>query len=171
MASIPRIPQGGITDQYLVKASSQNYDTKWITPYRVGQFAFGGVIFYVDITGNHGLVAASADEPGGAAYTWGLVTTPGTAQNQCANKAAVDGYGDWFVPSQAQMSMLYFNRYAVGGDPNGGFSNATALASLYWTSTVTDLPANHAWFQEFGLAAQGHAVQATALSARCIRAF
>ncbi len=175
IASIPTLPAGGTTGQVLTKVNNNNYDTKWATPsgakYTVGQSAFGGKIFYVDSTGQHGLVAAITDEPGGANYTWGNSTTSGTAQYQCTNKAAVNGYANWFLPDQAQMTLLYTNRYAIGGSPNGGFSNTTlSNASLYWTSTESDNPGT-AWFMYFGNAFQGNNPENNSYSVRCIRAF
>jgi hypothetical protein len=170
IASIPKLPAGGTTGQVLAKANNNNYDTQWVTQYMVGQFAFGGVIFYVDSTGQHGLVAATADEPGTANYTWGLPTTLGTAQYQCANKTA-GGYNNWIVPDKAQMTLLYTNRYPIGGSPNGGFSSTTlSNTSAYWTSTESDSP-GFSWYMDFGLGYQNLNSESSFLSVRCIRPF
>jgi hypothetical protein len=61
--------------------------------YAVGQSVFGGKIFYLDSTGQHGLIAATADEPGGAIYTWGDSTTLRTAQYQCGVNRVAMAFG------------------------------------------------------------------------------
>lgn len=69
----PGVAAGGTTGQILAKASDNDFDTQWIDgpgTYIVGQEAMGGVVFYVDSTGQHGLIAARADNNGGSAITW-----------------------------------------------------------------------------------------------------
>ncbi|MFI4919607.1 MAG: hypothetical protein ACHP65_08630 [Legionellales bacterium] len=69
IAKIPLIAAGGTTGQLLAKNSNANYDTTWVNPptvnpttvYTVGQQAMGGIVFYVDSTGVHGLIAASTE--------------------------------------------------------------------------------------------------------------
>ncbi|WP_412754273.1 DUF1566 domain-containing protein [Legionella donaldsonii] len=67
------IPAGGTTGQLLAKVTNLNYDTQWIdgpVTYAVGQQTMGGVVFWVDSSGQHGLIAASADNEGGGTVTW-----------------------------------------------------------------------------------------------------
>lgn len=178
VVSIYAVPTGGTTGQVLAKASSANYDTHWVSSstnqYMVGQSVLGGVIFYiyVDSLGiQHGLVAATTDEPGGAIYTWGASTTPGTAQYQCAS-VSYGGYTDWVVPNQAQITALYNNRFAI--DPtapngNGGFSN-NAVDYQYWSSTVDVSTPGNAWMQIFAGGGQVSGSQIVPSgSVRCIR--
>ncbi len=40
------------------------------TTYSVGDFAQGGIVFWVDETGQHGLVAAKVDQDGGSGIQW-----------------------------------------------------------------------------------------------------
>lgn len=56
--------EGGLTGQYLIKGSSDDFDTVWVDgppTYIVGQNALGGIVFWVDSTGAHGLISAAAD--------------------------------------------------------------------------------------------------------------
>ena len=178
------MPTSGTTGQILAKMTDNNHDTQWVSAsagqYTIGQSVLGGVVFfvYVDSTGTqHGLVAAEADEPGGPNYTGGLSTTSGTAQYQCANKTT-NGFTDWILPNQSQITILYNNRFAIDPtDPNGngGFSNeeqfnGDTTASIYWSSTTTN-SACSAWSQYFGNGTQNPQLANTLLSVRCIRTF
>lgn len=112
----------------------------------LGQNYGGGIIFYIDTTGQHGLIAATQDQ--GRVY-WGCVnvllgntsTAFGTGQantteisNNCgAGTAArickdlvLDGYDNWFLPSLAELTLLFSNNYGIGG---------WDLAYIYWSSS------------------------------------
>jgi hypothetical protein len=59
------VPTGGLTNQMLVKQSPANFDTAWVdTPsaHYIGENALGGVVFWVDSSKTHGLVAAKIDQ-------------------------------------------------------------------------------------------------------------
>ena len=118
--------------------------------FRVGQDYQGGIIFYVDETGNNGLIAAREDV-GQAAWgcpsilingadgegigsgfenTLAIVrdcNDPGTAAELCEN-LVLNGFDDWFLPSKEELNQLYLHRKTVGG-----FSDE--LNSAYWSST------------------------------------
>ncbi|ETO92016.1 DUF1566 domain-containing protein [Legionella oakridgensis] len=137
---------GTAQDPYVVTNSAR----------RVGEQQDGGVIFYVDATGQAGLVAATADEPGGAAYTWQ------GAIDECTNK---DGGNGWFLPSRTQLTLLWTNRYAIDSDDaNGGFAN-----DAYWSSTENF--AINAWHQNFNDGVQFDDNKVISLRVRCVRAF
>lgn len=53
--------------------AEEGYDceSNEITSYQVGDLAYGGMVFYVDETGQHGLVAAMEDLTDGATDPWG----------------------------------------------------------------------------------------------------
>jgi hypothetical protein len=103
----------------------------------VGEEHGGGIVFYVDGTGKHGLIVAKADMPtlssdkeeGG--FTW------------CDAKAACttfesNGYRDWFLPNKEQLNQLYLNKLAVGGFVDNHY---------YWSST--EYNEDIAWLQNF----------------------
>lgn len=115
------------------------------TPY-LGQRYAGGIVFHVDGTGMHGLVAAEADQ---GSFRWGCPGTPvptgGELGMGATNTAAIvascgeagiaarvaddlvlHGYDDWFLPSRDEVSLMYVNLAAQG---LGG------LGSYTWTST------------------------------------
>lgn len=121
--------------------------TSQTTALAVGQSYGGGVIFYIDGTGQHGLIAAQADLSSGSPWgcyghlvsgTNGSVgsgqnntnlilsscSDAGTAAAACA-LLVLNGYNDWFLPSSGELYELFLKKDIIGG-----FS-----ASWYWSST------------------------------------
>ena len=112
----------------------------------------------------HGLVAALADEPGGAAYT------QLAAINRCASKIE-NGYSDWFLPNKAQATVLFNNRFAINpNDFNGGFPDTTST-SIYWSSSPVTGSTSDGWRQLFSTGEQSNNLVSLTFSARCVRAF
>lgn len=74
--------------------NSQLNQLTQVTTYTVGQQALGGIVFYVDATGTHGLVAAKNQNGTASSQTWdgGLSnSTPGN--NSIIVNASGDGIG------------------------------------------------------------------------------
>jgi hypothetical protein len=102
---------------------------------KIGDSYGGGVVLYVDATGQHGLIAAKTDV---LAHSSGKVE--GFFSWYGANVAAnafVEGYGDWFLPNKEQLNQLYLNKQVVGG----------TMETYYWSSSESD--ANDGWGQDF----------------------
>jgi hypothetical protein len=161
----------------------------------------GGLIFYLDTLDVHplfeGLVAASSDQslyaewgcpsesvPGadGTAIGTGnqntididlYCTDPGLAADTCAN-LILNGYDDWFLPSQDELNLMWENLADSDGDNNNlGLSDPNNLGGFltggYWSSSEID--AVEAWRQSF---LEGNLVpqpKANAYIVRAIRAF
>ncbi|AFK04415.1 hypothetical protein Emtol_3286 [Emticicia oligotrophica DSM 17448] len=117
--------------------------------YSVGQSKFGGVIFFVDDSGQHGLVAATTDQSvgttwyngnyintlatrtgvfGGANNTERIITEQGAGNYAAsiASQGSNGGFGDWYLPSKDEMAKMY---QQIGVIPS-----ITAGAN-YWSST------------------------------------
>ena len=86
---------------------------------RIGAHHGGGIIFYVNGSGQHGLIAATDDQGTGSWYD---------AVQMCKNYRG-GGFSDWFLPTMSQLRLLYSERNVVGG-----FPGADTYAS-YWSST------------------------------------
>ena len=133
---------------------------------KIGQLHQGGVIFWLDATGKHGLVADTEDlstgikwgENGvtgaadtaigtGKSNTQKIVATFGTAGDYAANlckKSRRGGFEDWFLPSKAELNAMYKIKGQIGG-----FSN-----THYWSSS--EYSTNIAWIQYFSSGSQSN---------------
>jgi len=148
----------------------------------IGASYGGGIIFYIDGTGQHGLISATSDQSTGA--EWGCLSTsiPGTSSAigmgqanttaivtncstlgtaaQICDALVLNGYSDWFLPSKDELNQMYLQKTVIGGF--GG--------NPYWSSYEYD--ANLAWcqyFEEYG--AQDYYWKDTTYYVRAVRAF
>jgi hypothetical protein len=124
---------------------------------QIGDSYGGGVVFYVDGTGQHGLIAAKTDVtvniPGKekAFFTW--------YSAKVAANAFVEGYGDWFLPNKEQLQQIYSHRFALVG----------IEGTYYWSSSESD--ATKAWAQDFTTGGQLDGNKTNTGRARPVRHF
>ncbi|EAT58767.1 hypothetical protein CferDRAFT_0694 [Chlorobium ferrooxidans DSM 13031] len=125
----------------------------------LGDATGGGIVFFVDKTGEHGLIAARQDLPGHSAginydgfFTWK------DAKKGCEN-LELNGFSDWFLPNKEQLNQLFAARVLVGGF--GG--------SDYWSSTENGSKA--AWGQYFLSGVQYSGTKTHVDRVRAIRSF
>lgn len=120
-----------------------------ITPtFSVGQSKFGGVIFYVDESGQHGLVAALSDQSSATWYNGNYKNTlairsgiysgfnnterinteqgAGTYAASIATQNNSGGFGDWYLPSKDEMTKMFQQIAVIPAITNG---------ANYWSST------------------------------------
>ncbi len=125
---------------------------------KIGEYYCGGIVFYLNNSGQHGLIAAKADMQGHSAdkeegyFTWA------DAKAACHNFVS-NGYSDWFLPNKDQLNQLYINESAVGD----------FVDKFYWSSTERD--ASNAWRQFFGDGYQHDYSKSQGYRARAVRAF
>lgn len=151
--------------------------------YTLGQEYGGGVIFYLDSTRQHGLIAAIADldttaawyngtyyttkargiAPGtGAVNTWKIIHALGETGNYAAlacHNYRGGGQIDWYLPSKNELNLMYKRKDIIGGFVTG----------YYWSSTESDF--KYAWSQYFGFGYQGLNDKKFAFFVRPVRAF
>ena len=153
----------------------RQYDGEEVT-YQVGDLAEGGIVFYVDSTGQHGLVAAMEDIEG--TYEWGCYGTDINGNNsnvspeldaigtglqntleivaECsetpiaASEALAyesQGYSDWYLPSYYELLEMYTTIGSGGLNGNiGGFDCGGYC--FYWSSSESNN--NRVWIINFG---------------------
>jgi len=150
--------------------------------FHIGDSYGGGIIFYLDSTKKHGLIAAKTDQSTGISwYNGSYIKTNavGTgigkgatntekitkaqgkgsyAAKLCANYKG-GGFTDWFLPSKNELNKLYLHKDKVPG----------LAATNYWSSTEYDQ--NNAYDQEFGGGFQFHDDKSFTIHVRAVRAF
>ena len=189
-------PSGGTS--YTITGTSQLLSVPYalyaktagnVLSHSVGDKFGGGIVFYVYDDGQHGLIAALADQSTGIRWYGGSYT------NTCArgdgvgaglkntaiiiaNQGSVDGnsfaaricneysvtvdgvmYGDWYLPSKYELNLLYAQKTVVGG----------FAFNFYWSST--EFGSASAWNQNFGYGGQGVYSKGNAFYVRAVRAF
>jgi|GEM_PF-481751 len=131
------------------------------TVMKIGQEHGGGIIFYVDATGKHGLIASKSDLPGNSAatdeklkglYFWS------EAKIACA-AFAIGDYSNWRMPNRDELKKLQLAKSMVGGFTRSG----------YWSSSAKD--GGSAWIRDFGSGKEGNGKKSTAYRVRPILSF
>ena len=126
---------------------------------KIGLSYKGGIIFYIDDSGKHGLIASTADQSitdpwwngsfvttgatstsDGSANTTAIISAQGNSGSYAARNCRTyngGGFNDWFLPSKDQLNMLYLKKDIVGA----------FTTNIYWSSTEYDT--GEAWVQDF----------------------
>lgn len=164
------------------KGTTLGNDVTFTSEYVTGEFLYGGYIFYVDKTGEHGLVCAPSDQsqssvwadciPAGAAgrtVGTGVQNTAdilrgcpeeGNAARLCSD-LELNGYDDWFLPSVNELYLMYTNLHT---NKLGAFSD-----SFYWSSTQDNFGA---WVVSFYYGSKSnHSRAEDSIRTRAVRAF
>jgi hypothetical protein len=161
------------------------------TVHTIGESYGGGIVFYVYDGGQHGLIAATADQSAGIRWYGGINNHKNTRARAngigaglkntpiiIASEGPVDGagfaatvcneysvtvggvtYGDWYLPSIHELSLLYVQRIAVGGFSTGS----------YWSSTEIDTTL--AWRLAFNSGTSYSYAKYQSFYVRAVRAF
>ncbi len=142
-------------------ASAGSVDMTTQVTYHIGDNHGGGIIFYLDSTKKHGLIAAKTDQGTGVSWYNGsyvstgakgtLIGTGASNTSKIINKQGSGnyaaklcksyrggGFSDWYLPSKAELNQLYLHKNKVTG----------LSTSNYWSST--EFNQNNAYDQEFG---------------------
>jgi hypothetical protein len=157
----------------------------------IGDTTQGGIIFYLDPSGCHGLVCALTDHSSTAtwyssfsymhtrAYGSGLFEgkyntkminwEQGGSTAAAAICAAYTGgsFNDWYLPSIEELNKMYLNigqGNALGLGDIGGFAIGN-----YWSST--EIGSNNAWGQNLTFGYQGNSNKDDLNHVRAVRAF
>ena len=158
----------------------------------IGDDYGGGKVFWVDEDGQHGLIAAPTDQSEGIQWYNGSFTDTNASRggvnaggynteriiiNQGAGSYAAQlcanyqggGYGDWYLPSIAELNLMYLN---IGPGAPSPFTNVGGFATdLYWSSTES--ASTHALSQNFldGTQPGSFSSKGRTFRVRAVRAF
>lgn len=169
----------------LILSTSCTKEEKPLPTLEIGADYGGGIIFYVDSTGQHGLICASYDQS--AAIMWNngtnMVTNATAIHNGKANTAAIvtvqgagnyaaqicndldiNGYNDWYLPSKSECFTMYFNLKLMKG--LGHFAEG-----IYWSSTEASVNNAYSQYANDGYPPNGGYYKNTAYHVRAVRAF
>jgi hypothetical protein len=166
--------------------------------YEVGDFEHGGIVFYIDDSGQHGLVCTKEDY--GTGVKWGNrkkvrrnerfsedMSTTTTIFNEksvrrdsigedhamqiCEKLKVIEGgktYKDWYLPSKEELNMMYLD--AVKIDSTALANGGSPFAkTYYWSATEVDYTS--AWVQYFENGNQAQHFKNYRYNARAVRAF
>lgn len=157
------------------------------TKLTIGTEYGGGIIFYVDSTGQHGLICASYDQ--GTALTWNngtdIITNatgagmgagnsntaiivaaqgPGDYAAKICSDLDINGYSDWYLPSKSECFAMYFNLKIM--KDIGHFTDA-----LYWSSTEASIGNAYSQYANDGYPPNGGYYKNTTHYVRAVRSF
>lgn len=163
----------------------------------VGELYGGGVVFWVDHTGEHGLIVSMVDLSTSQAWSNVTSTLIGTTNDWDgeSNTGAIIGqsghtnsaaklcddytnadygtgtYSDWYLPSVAELNHVWNNFYEVQKAlTNDGNSATTPLVRhIYWSSS--EYNDNSAWFFNFYFGSVSPDTKHNTYSVRAVRAF
>src|SRR5450759_1990467 len=134
----------------------------------IGESYGGGIIFYLDASGKHGLIAATTDQSTGIQWyngsytnTTAFASSVGAGDGNTSMIVFNQGAGayaaklfydlntgvftDWYLPSKYELDLMYRN---IGQGNLLGLGNVGGFATNgYWSSTEND--SNFAWAQSF----------------------
>lgn len=137
--------------------------------YAIGDYAHGGVVFWVTPSGKHGRVASLYNIDGidwsdiyteigksarstinGSGNSIAIVSQSGhskSAAQHCLDLAYA-GYDDWYLPAKNELNQMFMSKTAIEATAtaNGG---EAFIATSYWSSTESDIDATEAWNQNF----------------------
>lgn len=158
----------------------------------IGTNGEDGVVFYVDETGQHGLICSKADIDGGSGVAWSNIisveigATAKSEFNGDANTNAIIGQashtssaaklcadystngtskGDWYLPAIDELSLIYHAKYKINKALN---TNSFALTG-YWSST--EYTNSYAWPYYFDNGYSNYHGKDRTYRVRAVRAF
>ena len=145
----------------------------------IGKTYGGGIIFYLDSSGQHGLIAAPTDQKSNAQWGFfqeqvsahdltigsGMSNTRKIAKAGKKQKIAavicynleLNGFSDWYLPSKEELETLFANLKL------NHIGNLTS--NDYWSSSETDF--NNAWIVDF---MRGTSIEKNVVTPACVRA-
>ena len=175
---------------YALHAKTAEKLTNDVCDLAIGDTYQGGIIFYLDASGCHGLVCVSTDQSSGIrwynganmdtyAYGSGVGSGKGNisamqrwqgagtyASSICYN-ILINGYQDWYLPSDYELNLMYLN---IGQGNSLGLGNVGGFSSSrYWSST--EHSPSVVWYIDFSSGFNDGDLKSKLYRVRAVRAF
>ena len=162
---------------------TENYQKR----YAIGDRAHGGIVIYVDPTGQHGVVCAPVDQKfkGKDYAVWGCLgksiigarrtamytgaqntkditktCTKGETAADICSKLRLNGFSDWYLPAKGELNAIYKAKKKA---------KLKIKRSGYWSSTGTG--DGNAWVQTMGAGFQFVSAKYGSHRVRAVRKF
>jgi hypothetical protein len=119
---------------------------------KLGDHNSGGIIFYLDQTGEHGKVCAAEDQNSNSNWI--------DANTSC-NYSNLNGYNDWYLPTQDDLERMYQKLHKNG---IGAFAT-----TYYWSSS--EYNSANVWIQSFNSGSQFVSSKSKIYHVRAVRTF
>jgi hypothetical protein len=169
--------------------------------YAVGDFAHGGVVFYVEPCGTKGLVSAIEDQDGGSGIKWrggstnyntmakgdelyagkmntSIIIAVHAAKNDFDEHAALacanytyGGFGDWYLPSLKELELMWQNRAVIDATATANGGSTFFSNFSYWSSTERIDNGNFAENILWSIGDKGGNAKDWLMRVRAVRAF
>ncbi len=163
----------GCTDEAADNYNSNATDDDGSCHYskHIGDSYGGGIVIDVDLSGQHGIIAAPSDQSAGAPWlvdtnivTYATYTQifqgelntnmivalqgAGDYAAKICDDLVLNGYDDWYLPSKSELKEIYDNRNILEGLSD----------DYYWSSTENDneLWRNLSWYQQMDSTFMGY---------------
>ncbi len=169
-----------------------------VSNYKIGDFAHGGIVFWVDETGQHGLVCVKSNQS--TSVKWGtfdntqakgngiyagkannliIVTTQVlVADSEDVNAARLCNelqitennrtYGDWYLPSRLELNLMYQSISEIN-DTAVLNGGDHFISNVYWTSTEDT--SHKAYVLDFSTGEESTVLKSSVNRVRAIRSF
>ncbi len=119
--------------------SDENLESKEVNnTISLGSYYHGGIIFYLDYDGKHGLIRTNTieDENG---FTWDLA-------KQSSEEYINDGYDNWYLPKSEELEMIFADKNenllkdgkywsSFSGSENGNFLGYSSSDKSFWVAS------------------------------------
>ncbi|MEN9908937.1 MAG: hypothetical protein RLZZ540_2086 [Bacteroidota bacterium] len=104
----------------------------------LGSYYHGGIIFYLDYEGKHGLIRTNTIEKEDG-FTWDMA-------KKSSEEYVNDGFSNWYLPESEELEMIFANKNdnllkdgkywcLLDGSKNGNFLGYTSSDNSFWTAS------------------------------------
>lgn len=105
---------------------------------KLGSYYHGGIIFYLDYEGKHGLIRTNTIEKQDG-FTWDMA-------KKASEEYANNGFGNWYLPESEELKMIFANKNdnllkdgkywcLLDGSKNGNFLGYSSSDNSFWTAS------------------------------------